>query len=391
MKKALLIGLATSALALAGSIASIRYSAPVAHADDPVKVTAGSKIYLDLGTTSWGDAGAKILFWNTNANGGSGEFYEFEKDNPSDPYCYITLDADCTKFDLVRGPSVSWDGKYNQSADSYFSEYCNLIRATGYDLENKMTFTWGAYEKGYSDASVNSDAFYGWAQRDYYTYYVYVWETFEVDGITLRNEPNGSWPGTAAEVTSKTVYNPGNKSSQTGTYGIVKFNYNYRNLSNTHVKIYFDAGGWNKESKTIVASPEDGEVQLTPGAYYLNANDYDLWELSIDANMGYDASLAFKLDKADICSLSEIDADDLRDEMDGNKGFITGATWDGYNYNAAYNLVDSQCTSPKNSAKAIAGVVSNNSGNEYPAIAVVLAGFVLLSGGLFLLRKRKAE
>ena len=79
MKKALRRGLATSALALAGSIASIRYSAPVAHADDPVKVTAGSKIYLDLGTTSWGDGVRRYCFGTPMQTEGLASFMNSKK------------------------------------------------------------------------------------------------------------------------------------------------------------------------------------------------------------------------------------------------------------------------------------------------------------------------
>ena len=384
------MGLGVCALALGGVTALVGQKGAIeTKADDPIEIASGAKIYLDLGTSNWGADGAKILFWNTNANGGAGKFYEFTKDDPSDPYYYVQLDAACSKFDLVRNNAVSWTDKWNQSADSYFYEYCNLIKATGYEADT-MTFTWDAYDNGYEETALSSDVVYGWAQRSFYTYYVYTWETFTVDGITLRSEPNGAWPGTAASVTSKTVYNPAEKTSETSTYGVVKFQYSYRVSANLHVKLYFDAGDWNKQSKTMTLSPTGDEIQLSPKAYYYNTNDYELWDLTANANMGHDAAIAYDLDKADICNLSEDNADDLRDEMDSNKGFVTGATWAGYSYEAAYNLVDSQCTTPKSSAKTT-GFVTETANHTVPLVAILLVTIVSLGAGVYLAKKRRAE
>lgn len=137
-------------------------------------------------------------------------------------------------------------------------------------------------------------------------------------------------------------------------------------------------------------SNKTSNIDIIMDGYYYCPSDGHKWYngVSSDAKKGAAAAVAFELDK-DICSLSKTKADSLRDDMETYEDELSTATWNGYSYTNAYELVDSQCSTPK---LAIRPLISNLFGeSESPVLILVIISLVSVSAvvGLFFIRKRK--
>ena len=171
----------------------------------------------------------------------------------------------------------------------------------------------------------------------------------------------------------------------TSNTGIVKVEFEYYSLNN--VGVIVNANNAQYQTKDLKVSPSNNQVALVVGAYYYSDFDTNLWDnFHYDADMGYDAAVAYKIDKTDVCNISASDANTLRSEMETNKGYLTAATWDSYTYNQAYSWINSKCSTPKALSNIILGVSENNG----QVIAVVIAtSAILASTGLFFIFKKR--
>lgn len=408
MKKSLLLGLGAIAFAVGGASFMLSGKQAIETKAD-VSAPASSKIYLTKA------GGISDDFYNYGVialwNHADSTFNQFTYDSTSGYYC-CTISTACTSFNIFRGESLDWDKKWDQSENKSFSEYKNLIVVNSW-AKSSIDFSWSAYDGG-GLATPNIGTFYmrtpGAPSGKTYSYEVYTYEPYAFNGITLMCEAMGSF-GSATEITTKTsetYYNPAGITSRQNSYGILKVSFNYNTLANLGVIVYVnvtnsDLSTDRFQTKDIVGTPASGKVELKLGAYYYSydegavygdENIYDNFGFDPTnyAKMGHDAAIAYDIEDADICGLSKDDADDLRTEMEGNQGYVVDATWDfthNYTYDEVYKWVDSQCNTPKLSAK-VAWAQSKTQTESLPLIVALVGVIGLLSiSGFIFIQKRK--
>jgi hypothetical protein len=374
----------------------------VAKKAEAATAPANSKIYLKTSwtdDTSFFDYGQRALY-----NHADGKFYEFTYDSTSGLHV-CTLEAASSSFNLFRGSSLNWDNKWGQSSNASFDDNKNLIIVTGYTQGgywdgsknvDRIDFEWSQYEGDF--VADKTGELYFRTPNLKSNYYVYTYESYNVNGIDVVIEANGGWLEKQLSTTTKTKYNPGNVSSD--SLGIIKVEFDYKDLTKVGVivigKQYIDSD-YEFKTKDLVASPSGTkQAQLTLGAYYYTADDWDLYDnLVVNSEMGYDASVAYELDKVNICALPSAEAADaLRTRMEENNGYLVDATWDlthNYTYEQALRLVDSQCTVKKYQSSSKVLPIESNQGNNTISIAIIISLLAIASiGGFFLLKKKKA-
>ena len=184
----------------------------------------------------------------------------------------------------------------------------------------------------------------------------------------------GEWPGTAM---SRVAKNASYKGS-----GLYKFTLNYKthfsDHSDVHIGMVLSNGGDSNKSADIGV--------ITNNGYYSPFNGY--WYDGYGGSVDEAALLAERLATVDICNLTKSVADGLRDDMETYASDLASATWDGFTYQNAYDLVDSQCTSPKSVHKV---VLFSNAESNNAMMIVTIVSLISLSAiaGYFLIRKRK--
>jgi len=336
-----------------------------------------TKIYLDVSACDWFVDGAKVGLWNHQGNTFN-EFTQFGNTN----YYVATLSNNTSSFNVFRGSALNWDNKWNQSDDGSFAEGKNLMIAGAYS-NNKLTFTWGTYDAG---ANKSKSSIYFRTPDSSHNIKVYTYETLNVDGVSFEVKLSGQWPGTEQQKTTKTVYNPANLS--TSNTGIVKVEFEYYSLNN--VGVIVNANNGQYQTRDLKVNPTSSQVALVVGAYYYSDNDINLWDnFHYDADMGYDAAVAYKIDKTDVCNINASDANALRSEMEANKGYLTNATWDSYNYSQAYSWINSKCSSPKALSNLILGISDDN--KSIIAVSIIASTILASSGLFFIFKKRKHQ
>lgn len=379
LKAVLGIALSVSGLGTAVALGTVS----VAPTNDIAQVEAanatfnqGTKIYLDVSACNWFADNAKVALWNHQANA----WNEFTSDAASGYYVTTLTGTTNSSYNVFRGSALNWNNKYNQSDDGNYSEGKNLIIASNYS-NGKMMYTWGSYDS----TSKSTASLYFRVPNSGHNLKVYTYEVIDVEGVSMNFELQGAFPGTeVTSKTTKTIYNPANL--QTNNTGIYKVDFEYRSLANVVVVVSANDGGY--QTKDLKLSPTSSQFKLEVGAYYYSDNDTNLWDnFHYDADMGYDAAVAYDIDTTDVCAISKSAADSLRSRMNGNKGYLTGATWDGYTYSQAYSWIDSKCTTPS-LAKSMLPI----NGNSNIAIIAVFCLSALAASGaglFFFIRKRR--
>ena len=77
--------------------------------------------------------------------------------------------------------------------------------------------------------------------------------------------------------------------------------------------------------------------------------------------------------------------------MEGNKGYLTSATWNAFTYAEAYAEINSRCTTPKALTTNFEGLQAD-SNNLTVIMGLALPSIVALTiGGLVFLRKKKQQ
>ena len=352
-------------------------------------ISGGNEVFLRASNSYWNQDGSifAIYTWGKESGASYTSLTSVSDSNASGYAVYkATIPAGDTSIIFVRyspgSTMTDWSGRQNQSNDFTLSDSTsNLWINSSWGKDNNGNGTdWGGnWASGtYSETATSKSKTIYASSADYETNEVpnaYVWGSGLVS-------PTTSYPGSAMTTTA---------TKTTMFLGSVLYkqtiNYQTHMSDESDVSIQMILNNDGDKNK----SPNIGFSDIKDG-YYYSPTGGKFWYSGADkdANKGADAALAFELGTVDICNLSKTDADDLRDAMEANKGHITSATWNGYSYTEAYNLVNSKCTTPKASLSQVTfGINTASQDSIFTLIIVASALSILALGGFFFIKKRK--